>query len=86
MTHDIPYFIPLDQPLPIPHFFGLPDNTNDGFYHLIVPNNMILLEGHRIKIDGRDDGRLIKEIVERRPAKGDWSKNICKTPDFIRLR
>lgn len=75
---------PLQGPLPIPHFLGWPDYTDKNTYDIIVPEDFKLSEGDTIVGIGSE--RVVKTIVERRPAKGDWSKQkIHKSPHFIRL-
>lgn len=76
---------PLVGPLPIPHFLGWPDYTGKTIYDIIVPENIQLAEGDII--EGLGSHRVVKTIVERRPAKGDWSKQaVHKNPHFVRLK
>lgn len=83
MTHKIT-FAPLNGPLPIPHFLGWPDYTPKGTYDVIIPEKMELKEGDTIV--GIGNKRIITNIIERRPAKGDWSKQKVHTqPHYVKF-
>lgn len=83
MTHEI-LLAPLVGTLPIPHFLGWPDYTPKGTYDVIVPEDLSLAEGDTIV--GMGSQRTITKVVERRPAKGDWSQQkVHKSPHFVRF-
>lgn len=81
MTHNIP-IPPMNGPLPIPHLLQWPDYQGPNQYFAIIPKEMTVADGDLLQI-----GQGLKiSILERRPAKGDWSKqNVHKNPDFIRF-
>ena len=75
---------PLNGPLPIPHLLQWPDYSEPNTYSAIIPKDMPITDG-----DGflKGYGAPLKiQVLERRPAKGDWSKQKHhKTPDYIRF-
>lgn len=76
---------PLQGPLPIPHLFQWPDYTQKGEYHAIIPADFVI-QKHDIFHNGLVGEKKISSILERRPAKGDWSKHsVHKNPDFIKF-
>jgi hypothetical protein len=91
MIHTIPTHFDQSAPLPIPHCFGFPDYTDDNVYDLIVPEDFSLNEGDKVGLTRQGqsayrDEQVVKRIVERRPAMGDWSnQEVHKSPHFIRF-
>lgn len=84
MQHTIP-ILSMHGPLPIPHLFQWPEYCRKRQYMAIIPNDMAIQEGDTF-FKGSGIALGITKIVERRPAKGDWSKQpIHKKPDFIRF-
>jgi len=84
MTHKIP-IAPLNGPLPIPHLLQWPDYSEPGTYSAIIPETMEINEGD---IFFKGYGQNLKmTILERRPAKGDWSNHHAhRSPHYIRFR
>ena len=84
MTHKF-YIAPLNGPLPIPHLLQWPAYCEPNTYSAIIPEDMKVTDGDVFfKGYGAD---LKMKILERRPAKGDWSKQaIHKTPHYIRFK
>lgn len=91
MTHSIPTHFDQGAPLPIPHCFGFPDYTDDDTYDLIVPEDFSLSVGDNVEFTRHGysvyrDEHVVKSIIERRPANGDWSNQEShKAPHFIRF-
>lgn len=81
MTHKIP-IAPLNGALPIPHLLQWPDYSKPNHFSAIIPEDMILKDGDDFF---KGYGLLLKiSILERRSAKGDWSKQpVHKHPHFI---
>lgn len=83
MTHKIPVLGPNDL-LSIPHLLQWPDYEKPNTYSAIIPQDMVIADGDFFfKGYGHD---LKISILERRPAKGDWSKQkVHKSPHYIRF-
>jgi len=83
MTHEIP-IAPLNGPLPIPHLLQWPDYSEPNTYSAIIPENMIISDGDTF-FKGWGAGLKIS-VLERRPAKGDWSKQkVHKSPHYVKF-
>lgn len=91
MTHRIPFHFPQGAPLPIPHFFGFPNLNPPKTYDIIIPKDFLFSEGDTV-IMCHDPGSAysknlsVGKIVERRPARGDWSKQSVHTSNhYVRF-
>lgn len=83
MTHKIP-FAPCNGPLPIPHLLQWPDYSEKSIYSAIIPEDMKIVDGDTF-FEGHGVDLKIS-ILERRPAKGDWSKQEKhKNPHYIKF-
>jgi hypothetical protein len=73
--------------LPLPHFLKMPKWNNTDYYTAIIESNRSIESGDEIGWMQNDEFKktgTVKSIIERRKAKGDWSKNTYdKAPDFI---
>lgn len=89
MIHQILMYPPMEGLLPIPHCFQFPKDSPAKTYGVIVPEDLELSEGDGVYLTSKPIGSpdlLIKQIVERRPAKGDWSKQkVHKNPHYVRF-
>jgi hypothetical protein len=91
MTHKIPFSFIQGEPLPVPHFFGYPEYTPKKTYDIIIPESLSMSEGDIVVMCHHPESIYHKEltvkyIVERRKAKGDWSKQLIhKAPHFVRF-
>jgi hypothetical protein len=83
MEHKIP-FAPLNGPLPIPHLLQWPDYSEPMTYSAIIPEDMSVENGDTFF---KGYGASLKiSVLERRPAKGDWSKQAKhKNPHYIKF-
>lgn len=69
--------------LEFPHFIALPEN---GMAAIIMSDQADLSVGDEITTM-YGGTMIVKEVVERRKAKGDWATNpFCTTPDFVRIK
>lgn len=91
MTHKIPFSFEQSLPLPIPHFFGFPEYTEQKIYDVIIPDNLLFEVGDEVIMVHDPESvyskkLIIEKIVNRRPAKGDWTKQKAhKNPAFVRF-
>jgi hypothetical protein len=89
MNHIITKFPSHEGPLPIPHCFQFPEYSPAFHYDVIVPSDLELSEGDGIYFTSMPIGGpevTVKKIIERRPAKGDWSQQaVHKNPHFVRF-
>lgn len=66
----------------LPHFL----KKRDGVAHLIVPVTYSLRVDDRIENEYTNE-IMVTEVVERRKARGDWSRNpFDDAPDFVKIR
>ena len=83
MIHKFPV-LNQNEPLEIPHLLQWPDYSKPNNYSAIIPSDMIINDGDEFF---KGYGVPLKiAILERRPAKGDWSKQqVHKNPHYIRF-
>lgn len=84
MTHKIPV-AKLNEPLQIPHLLQWPHYSEPNTYSAIIPEAMEM-SSQDFFSKGYGVDLKISNILERRPAKGDWSKqDIHKSPHYVRF-
>jgi hypothetical protein len=83
MTHQIKP-APMNGILPIPHLLQWPNYSGPNTFSAIIPEDMVIENGD---LFSKGYGAELKmEILDRRPAKGDWSKQkIHKNPHYVRF-
>lgn len=75
----------LNGPLLIPYLFQWPGYSEEDTYMAIVPRDMDIIRGDTF-FKGVGNDLKIYKILDRRPAKGDWSKQPMHTrPDYIKF-
>lgn len=72
-------------PLPIPHLLQWPDYSEPNIYSAIIPKDMEFNEGDLFTKGYGLDLKVVS-ILERRTAKGDWSRQKNHVnPDYIKF-
>lgn len=68
--------------LEMPHFV----NIRRGEASVILPSNMSLKDGDMLSTE-QEKEYMVMEVLERRKARGDWSRNPFDTaPDWARIK
>ena len=68
--------------LELPHFL----NIDRGEATMILPSDMPLTDGEMISTEQQKE-YMVMEVLDRRKARGDWSKNPFDTaPDWARIK
>ena len=76
---------PLNGPLPIPHLLQWPDYSEPNTFSAIIPEDLLINNGDFFYVWGYGPALKVS-IIERRPAKGDWSKQkVHKNPHYVRF-